>query len=385
MIQHTESPARLEVPPAEYIRLLGYPPGHTLSGRAAELAAWAADWFQRHARPWFALQQASLFQLSPTSVTVDGAAFSSARLQRALSQASAHAAVLAAVSAGPEAEAAAQQLWREEKPDEYFFLEVYASAAVEHLLTLAGAHLCALSEPAGVAVLPHFSPGYEDWDVAEQPRLLSLLGPSIPLEALHSGALRPKKSQLALFGLTRDTHSLQRLANLVPCSRCSLAACQFRRKPFRQPRYSVNAKALRRWMHERLTLHSLDGGLTRARFRYDGNTCNDQGRPLAFDYEVTLGPAAEGFPIHSQRCAPAPGDSGYLAMCQFALEPALLQAIAADAPLLGRPLDAIFDWQRPASPAACYCHPESRLHKWGLVLETIHFALHQRGTYDQLR
>jgi len=30
---------------------------------------------------------------------------------------------------------------------------------------------------------------------------------------------------------------------------------------------------------------------------------------------------------------------------------------------------------RPASPAGCYCEPASRQHKWGLVLETIHYAL----------
>jgi hypothetical protein len=27
------------------------------------------------------------------------------------------------------------------------------------------------------------------------------------------------------------------------------------------------------------------------------------------------------------------------------------------------------------SPAGCYCEPDSRQHKWGLVLETIHYAL----------
>jgi hypothetical protein len=32
----------------------------------------------------------------------------------------------------------------------------------------------------------------------------------------------------------------------------------------------------------------------------------------------------------------------------------------------------------PASPAGCYCDAASRQHKWGLVLETIHYALHHR-------
>ena len=35
------------------------------------------------------------------------------------------------------------------------------------------------------------------------------------------------------------------------------------------------------------------------------------------------------------------------------------------------------DWNVPASGAGCYCEPDSRAHKWGLVLETIHFKLAQ--------
>ena len=44
---------------------------------------------------------------------------------------------------------------------------------------------------------------------------------------------------------------------------------------------------------------------------------------------------------------------------------------------MGRPLDEVLNWKRPYSPAACYCDGESRNHKWGLVLEVIHFALVQ--------
>jgi len=49
------------------------------------------------------------------------------------------------------------------------------------------------------------------------------------LEALESGALRPKKSLLAVFGLTRHTDGVRRLTELVACESCSLASCQYRR------------------------------------------------------------------------------------------------------------------------------------------------------------
>ena len=35
----------------------------------------------------------------------------------------------------------------------------------------------------------------------------------------------------------------------------------------------------------------------------------------------------------------------------------------------------VIGWHRPVSAAGCYCDEASRVHKWGLVLETIHYAL----------
>jgi hypothetical protein len=58
----------------------------------------------------------------------------------------------------------------------------------------------------------------------------------------------------------------------------------------------------------------------------------------------------------------------------------LIDTIAQDRPLLGQPLDAVLDWRREFDAAGCYCEPSRRLHKWGLVLETIHYALVQRST-----
>jgi hypothetical protein len=152
--------------------------------------------------------------------------------------ANAHGIVLAAASAGPEAEVEAQKLWLEEKPDEYFFLEVYASAVVEHLTMQLGARICAAAEARGIATLPHYSPGYQQWDVAQQPKLLELLmhsesahALSSQLHAMESGMLRPKKSLLAVFGLTNQTSSTSRVAEWMPCHSCSLARCQYRRAP----------------------------------------------------------------------------------------------------------------------------------------------------------
>lgn len=385
----------IQVQPAEYYRLLGYPRDFVPSGRAWELAEAARDWYRAHGRPWTHTRQVARLELGGGTVRMDGVEFASHRLRQTLHEAQAHTAMLVAASAGPEAEAEAQRLWRDDKPDEYFFLEVFASAVVEQLVTEAGARLCADAEARGMAVLPHSSPGYSEWDISEQVRLLPLLG-SLPgpLDVMDSGALRPKKSQLAVFGITRDPRYLGRLSG-VPCENCSFGPCQFRRAPYHRlrpglpevpvpakpqtPKYTVNAKALRRWAAERLRLEPAAHGAIHARFRYDGSTCNNLGRPLAFDYTVKLGPREYGYRILEESCAPAPGDSGYTHMCQFIADAGpLMDAIGREAPLAGQPLENVLSWPRPSCPAGCYCDPAGREHKWGLVLETIHYALHEK-------
>jgi hypothetical protein len=402
---HDRSPD-VDVQVVEYIRLLGYPRGWVLGDRAKELADWARDWYTTHGRPWVYAREAGGLQVGDNAVVVDDVEFASARVRNTLHAAGAHSAILVAVSAGPELEQEAQARWRDGKPDEYFFLEVYGSAVVEHLVTMTGARLCAWADGESAAVLPHYSPGYPDWNIDQQTLLLNLIGRqydgAFPLQAFESGMLQPKKSLLAVFGLTRHTDRVRRLTDLNPCDNCSFIACQYRRAPYRRATravspelpvtaaggaidvnpldrnatYSVSLKALQRWSTERLTLATNGDGTVDAVFKYEGTTCTNMGRPLKFHYHVTLGPREEGYPIRHQWCGPGPGDEGYTSMCQYIRdrEP-LMAAIERERPLHGEPLDTVVRWSRPSSPAGCYCEADSRQHKWGLVLETIHYAL----------
>jgi hypothetical protein len=372
------SPA-IHVDPAEYKRLLGYPRDYEWDGRSRDLAEGAQAWYAGNGRPWIYARQAENLDLDGDAIRIEGASFVTQRFLDTLRGAKADSAILVAVGAGMEVDCAAQQLWFEEKPDEYFFLEMYGSAVVEHLVAAAGARLCAWAEERGMAVLPHYSPGYPEWDIADQPRLLQLVHSALPcsIRALESGMLSPKKTLLAVFGLTHRTNGLARLTDLIPCANCSLTPCQYRRALTPAAKYQVNAKALRRWAAERLSMEQRGDGTIEALFRYDGTTCNNMGQALVFEYRVKLGPPEERYPIREQYCAPAPGDSGHAHMCKFA-EGELLRVIADEKPLAGRPLDEVIAWRRPISPAGCYCEPTSREHKWGLVLETIHYALSNR-------
>jgi hypothetical protein len=411
VIEFAAKSLQVDVAPAEYQRLLGYPRGWVLEERASELAAAARAWYSRHGRPWVYSRPAASLEMGGDGIRIDGVPFASERLQTMLRDAEAESVFLVAVSAGPELEREAQKLWLEEKPDEYFFLEVYGSAVVEHLITMKGAELCAWAESQGKAILPHYSPGYPEWDIVEQPALLNLIragGNDLPgeLAVLDSGMLRPKKSLLAVFGLTPHRDRVARLSEINPCESCSFLPCQFRRAPYlgaprcfnrdeiaqtkqlisqllpellvldRNARYSVHAKALARWAENRLTLTQRENGTIDALFRYEGTTCSNLGRPLLFDYHVTLGPRDDGYVICALSCRPTPGDVGYQSMCRFLESPhQLMASIDGEKPLLGEPLNRVLSWDAANSAAGCYCELGDRLHKWRLVLETIHFAL----------
>jgi hypothetical protein len=239
MMEFADASPTVQVDQAEYSRLLGYPRGHVLAGRSLELAEESREWYAAHGRPWIYVRQTNRLELADGSVRIDGVPFTTRRLQKTLQKAEAHSVFLVAATAGPEAEEQANLLWREDKPDEYFFLEVFGSAVVEHLFAAAGARLCAWADERQMAVLPHSSPGYSQWDISEQVSLLRLIqsgAVALPgkLEALSSGALLPKKSQLGVFGLTRHTGNVRRLSGLIPCQDCSFSPCQFRRVPYRK-------------------------------------------------------------------------------------------------------------------------------------------------------
>jgi hypothetical protein len=398
LLELLDTAPAIAVQEAEYRRLLGYPPNH---------AAWARAWYAEHGRPWFYLREVDL-QLADGALRLDGVDFNSPRLREHLLRTGSQRAMILLASAGRACEERSARLWAEGKPDEYFFLEMYGSAVVEHLVATLSGRICALADSAGLMAVPHYSPGYTGWDVAEQVPLFGLIRDraSRPfpeaVEVLSSGMLRPKKSLLAVVGLAPSTGRVEH-PRQTPCEGCSFSPCNYRRSPYRhapadstaaQPaaeaappvgavsrvadsRYTVGARALRKWATERVRLVRRNDGTVDASFRFDGTTCSNSGWPLAFEYSITLGPPAKGSVILKANCHPAPGDEGHLQMCAYLNDPeGLMAAIAAEKPLLGRPLNDVLAWSRAQGPSSgCYCSAESRTHKWGLALEAIHFTL----------
>ena len=240
MFELIEKNPPVDVPEAEYQRLLGYPKHRPLEGRARELADAAQQWFSENGRPWIVAREIGGLELGEKIIRMGAMEFSSRRLADIFFEASAHSVVLVAVSAGKECEEHARQLWEEGKPDEYYFLESFGSAVVEQLVTVASGHICGWADGNQMAALPHFSPGYSGWDIAQQIPLLHLFRQNSKnefpgaIEVLDSGMLRPKKSLLAVIGLTRDLEKARRFARLIPCENCSLPNCRYRRAPYQR-------------------------------------------------------------------------------------------------------------------------------------------------------
>lgn len=404
----------ISVQESEYIRLLGYPRSHPLEGRPLELATWAREWYHQNGKPWVYARKVEELDIEGDQFRIDGAVFTSKRLHSQLVNAEANGAFIVAVSAGRECEEKARQLWLEEKPDEYFFLEVYGSAVVEHLVASTGFRFCEWAERQTMMVLPHYSPGYPGWDITEQVRLFEVIvrqrAKILPgeLQVLDSGMLSPKKSLLAVFGITSRLDKVEHPSNLIPCENCSMLSCQYRRVAYKKPlpqiesvrresstmladtsangtmpspltpnaTYVTSSHALRKWSQERLRLTPLDNGTLEAEFRFEGTTCSNLGHPLEFLYHVRLGPPDQGYEVEYARCAPSPTDEGHRYMCEYLDKgDSFINDIAEENPLIGKPLDEILRWDRQFHPSGCFCESPSRRHKWGLVFEVIHYAL----------
>jgi hypothetical protein len=223
---------------AEYNRLLGYPYDYKLESKARELSEWAREWYDKNGKPWVYAVLLNKVEIKDNKVKVEDVKFSSKTISYQFSRTKAEKAVLTVISAGKECEEKALELWNENKPDKYFFLEIYGSAVVEHLVYGVGYYLCSWAEENNWAVLPHYSPGCSGWKIEDQNQLWNLIKNwkmDLPgeINLLESGMLKPKKSLLALFGITMHVHKARNFSEFIPCSSCSLNPCRYRRLPIK--------------------------------------------------------------------------------------------------------------------------------------------------------
>jgi hypothetical protein len=197
------------VSPEDQARLLQLPRSRPFEGEIRTRVAAARSWYAENGRPFLAWRRQPLDAVEPGVIRLRcGQELRSAALSRRLASAGAHGFVALCASAGPEVAEEADRHWREERPDEAFFLDRFGAAVAEGLVRLGAAALSRAGEAEGETLLPHLSPGCGDWDLSDQHRLWAILFadgscPSGPLRILESGGLSPRHSVLAGLGVAR--------------------------------------------------------------------------------------------------------------------------------------------------------------------------------------
>ena len=400
---HINPQEQLRVSEQRYAGHLTYIDGTIPEGPAKDAANAARDWFTSHAKPFSAAVVLEIEDvITDTVILKNGPTLESAKLAHDLTETGCDALYILAVSSGDAVDTEIATRWTENRPDEAFTLNAFAAAATEALVTTEGARLCALSEEGGRTLLPHFSPGYDGWEIQQQLLLLSTLKehvPELPLQALESGQVLPQKSLITVFGATRHKDRISPAQ--VPCTRCSLPDCHLRREKFQglsdhnpakmnsgntavrtrlrftdSPQYAFSRKALTRWSTNALSLSEPEAGTRQATFTYNGSTCSDGGIPLTVRLHVTLTPNEDDFTITEMSCVGDLESPGFTQMCSYLTSAGgITKKIDDFKPLLHHPLSDALKWDPERNPAGCLCSQANRNHKWLIALQTIHFAL----------
>jgi hypothetical protein len=223
----------------ELLRLMGLPRGRALEGDLRSRADEARAWYGEHGRPFAAALRVGVDGFESDAVRLtDGTELRSPALAEDLRDVEGSAVLVLAASAGREVAAEIARRWADARPDEAWFLDRFAAAATEALVLLASAAACREASGAGETLLPPRSPGCGGFEMADQHRLMALLGavpaPNErmalgPIELLRSGALDPPHSLLAALGVTR--RPLPATTPEALCRGCALDPCRFRRAP----------------------------------------------------------------------------------------------------------------------------------------------------------
>ena len=143
----------------------------------------------------------------------------------------AHVAV-AICTIGEALERRGGELWEARELPLASMLDSVGSGAVESLAEYVNDLLCQQGLAAGLKVTNRISPGYADWDVAEQARVFRLCsGASIGVSLNHACVMTPGKSISLLAGsgaAARVDHYFSQ------CARCWMRDCAYRRAPARR-------------------------------------------------------------------------------------------------------------------------------------------------------
>ena len=220
----------LAIDPDEVLRFQGYKRGRDVPGadvRALFDTALAEG--RRLMAPRVVLRWAPVARMEADALEVDGQRLNIPRIGRLWGEVE-HVAV-ALCTIGEALERRVAELWDARELPLASMLDSVGSGAVESLAEYVNDVLCQQGLPA-LKVTNRISPGYADWDVAEQPRLFALC-PGDPIGVVLNEAcvMTPGKSISLLAGAGRVARVDHYFSQ---CARCWMRDCAYRRTPARQ-------------------------------------------------------------------------------------------------------------------------------------------------------
>jgi len=219
----------LAIDPDEVLRFQGYKRGRDVPGadvRALFDAALAEG--RRLMVPRAVIRWAPVARVEADALEVDGQRLNIPRIGRLWGEVE-HVAV-ALCTIGEALERRVAELWDARELPLASMLDSVGSGAVESLAEHVNDVLCQQGLP-GMRVTNRISPGYADWDVAEQPRLFRL-GPAAAIGVTLNEAcvMTPGKSISLLVGAGAEARVDH---YFTQCARCWMRDCAYRRAPAR--------------------------------------------------------------------------------------------------------------------------------------------------------
>lgn len=137
------------------------------------------------------------------------------------------AVVILAATVGDSIEAEISAQFAQGNYTQALLLDAAATTAVETAIDQLEAALRQRFQKEGLRLCQRFSPGYGDWDIRVQPRMLVLAqAERIGVSLTESCMLTPRKSVTALIGLTQEAPRIEARA----CRDCNLTDCPARKE-----------------------------------------------------------------------------------------------------------------------------------------------------------
>lgn len=210
------------IPPSEVLRYLGYGRSRPDAGVSGMLQS-CIDEFQSIAS-YRACRLLAGVSLEENAVVLEGLRIKSRNLRRSLDGCG--RAIIFAATAGVQPDRMIER-YRLLSPARAAVLDAVGSAAVEAWCNQLCEQWRAEFDSAGLLLRPRFSPGYGDFPIDVQSRLLALLDAPrhAGISLTDASMMLPSKSVSALVGL-----GVQGCTSAgQDCERCNMRGCAFRR------------------------------------------------------------------------------------------------------------------------------------------------------------